>query len=308
VEIDPARQNGIKQIVWDDGGSWSTTGDPNGLVMRTGHMTFDINYRGWPGADVPFYVPDHGMFMFVVDEFVRYANGSYSVITLQWSAWSMKNPSAPEWVNSTGAPEGTLIAINYSLNPNTDLLADNSGALEWGSNKVEYKHWLPLLSPLRADTLARMPTLPMPGLYNYGHGPQRGHGITRFNMDLHAGNPGILFEDKPQTDFNDNIWNTTKTAFDYDALKAFGNGFHSVTTISQQDSGPLGTVTSEGFFGPNEQGVTLLGMRVLIDDSTETPPPPPPPPPTVKTCTGSVNGTSTDGTTITVTSGSITCK
>lgn len=284
VIIDPARNPAIKSLVWDDGGRFVTHGNPDGLVMRTGHLIFDINYRAWagPDIDVPYFVPDHGLFVFPIEEMVRYNNGAATRLTLLWSAWSIKDPSKPVWVNGSNIREGSIKVLSYSTNPAADRPAnstDPTAFLEWGSNVVEVGSWMPVLSPLRADTLRRYPTLPFASMYNYGHGPQRGVGSTRFDIDLHNGGSGILFEEVLQTNFHDNTWNTTKVPFDFPAIAALGQGFHTVTMVSSQDSSPTGTNTSEGTFGPNEQTTALLGVRVLIDSSAPAPPPPPPPPP-----------------------------
>jgi hypothetical protein len=237
----------VSHWAWDttDGLKPLMVGDPAGLKMWTGHATFNIH------ATQPWAIPDRGWTDFQATIQTAFTNGSVTVNEIDLPFYSVRTPNEET---------DNAILLRSECRPKGPM--DTSG---WNFELVDYVGYLPILSPITSST----PPAPMAATYGYGQGPT-GFAETRYDLNLHAGIPGILHESAGDNGNHQAI--LPHSPFDPAALLALGSGVHKVATIWGQF-----TTTGDADFEPNEQVSTLLVLSVTV--GTDTPPPPPPPPP-----------------------------
>lgn len=197
------RQDLVTKIEWDDTNSIvppKMLGDPTGLKIFTGHITYDprINHGGYK-------FPDRGWYSPKFEVLTNFKNGSVTSQFIRLPFYSILNPTALE---SDLAPVLSSGCYPHSL-----------GVEEWGNNYVELDNLLPLL-PINQYWKLLL------GAASYG-GRNLGDGLfeQRVDLDLHNNIFGRLLSSQKESDFK-----STDRAPNLDPI-IIGQGSHKMAFI-----------------------------------------------------------------------------
>lgn len=235
----------VSNVVWDtpDGQPIDLVGQPNAHVQMSGRFTVNLSQAdgsGNSGTDVP----PRGWFTVRVMSRVYFDDGDRLDVFLHLPFYSMLDPSAPEsHLTQQNGPAMRTWAGAVSVN---DTPADAIGLYQI----TEYDDYLPILAPFSVN-------IPGPTAILGGYGTQAlpmGTGSTRFDMDLHNGNPGTLLQTLTAPSLAGVVLNSP-----FDPAK-LGPGVHKVAAIWEQDTG----VGVPGLAVANEQANSLLVVTVTV--------------------------------------------
>lgn len=296
------------------GQTFPIVGNPAGVVIVPFHLTID------PTIDVATqYVQPHGWFNVMFAERTNYDDGSQVDGQMFFTGWSMRDPSAP----SKPEGEGTRIMLAAK--------ASVAGYI-FGAHLMEVRTpMLPLWAPLAA------PVKYLDSSYSYGSNTaltaDDGLYLNVYDNDYHNGVDGQVVDTVVASrvggfgSSNLVVEDPTVIAA-FQAPAGFPSGVHRHTLAWQAQTNPTqDLIGGDDHLLPHGQVlVSLISVdeavaqnavgcldaacsNAVTDAPTVTPPVvTPPPPPPVKQCSGTVKGTSVDGATVTVTSGTITCS
>lgn len=315
----------LTNVTFDDAtvGDGPLVGDPNGLKSWTFHMTITPKVM-WPPADgITTPVPPHGVFVWHAGYRIFFDTGDTNDVLPEFANYATFDPTQPE------AP---LPEIGMALGTkNIAVSARDTESGTWGQNVVEVRDqclplWAPFSSPIACPVFA----------YTYSPEPLAAQYQILLDPDFHNGVPGtpLVFRTLPSIvgapvnlDYLDPLViskSTPPAGYPLD-------GTHKLCEVWQESSDPTNPTPGVhgGSIAPGQTSITLLCHDVKIGSNpvgctpatcpanptppAPTPPPippptPPPTPPPAQSCTGTVSGTSTDGKTITVTSGTVVCS
>ncbi len=239
----------IGHIRWDDSGVEETgseiseglTGDPTGLVVRSGTLTID------PTTTSPVYTPvPRGWFFADLAVRTQFETGVRLDAHILASLYSVIDPTAPE--------TPPLTATDPNLQANCQLIGPLDSNSPFGSAISELRAYLPL-GPISAP----YPYLPV--VYNYGGTISGGRFEQRLDPDLHNGITGRLLA-TADVDDTAHVLQPLPTQLDPAVL---GPGLHHVSNIWQQQSGDGAANVAAG-----EEVWALLVIPVTV---TATPQP-----------------------------------
>jgi hypothetical protein len=253
-------------------------GDPMGVRVWSGHFTIH------PGVNVR-----HGMRVLIGSVTTYFRNGAVIINQHGVRYWAVDDPSAPLFTSLFMQPRSVACAAASAKHPE----------IGYGAAVVEVRSPLPV-----APFSSKWPIT----FVGYGYTardlpPAQVRMVA--DLDLHNGIPGRELASIQQFDGGGPDQPHT---FILDP-EVLGPGPHKIAIIRSQ----------RNVFDDEEQD-SLYVFNVVVDPNAPPvvfpdvgaapPPPPPPPPPTpppAKVCSGTVSGTS-DGTTMTITGGSIACR
>ena len=135
-----------------DSTSLPLAGDPEGVVVYTGQVTFDPSLGVASGR-----VPRHGWYPLFLTVVTRYANGDQLTNALRLSVYSMIDPSQPE------AKPGDGTGIRTQSNCQIRDAHESLNVDRWGSSIIEFVQMLPLLGNFSPEN----PWELQPLTYNY---------------------------------------------------------------------------------------------------------------------------------------------
>ncbi len=116
-----------------DSTSLPLVGDPAGVVVYTGHVTFNPSLGVASGR-----VPPHGWYPLSLTVVTRYGNGDQLTNSLRLSVYSVIDPSQPE------AKPGDGTGIRTQSNCQMRDAHENPYVDRWGSSIIEFVQMLPL--------------------------------------------------------------------------------------------------------------------------------------------------------------------
>ncbi len=235
----------VQHIIWTETGTDampSFVGDPNGLVIKTGYLVLDPFYLGgqWPP-------PPQGWFFTRIAARVQFDTGVRMDANMLASLYSVKDPDAEQ--------TPPLTSTDPNLQANCQMTGPTDTNSPFGSAVSEYRQYIPL-SPISVV----YPIDPIE--YNYGGTIAAGTFQQRLDPDIHNGITGTLLA-TADADNGARFLGPLPTGIDPAVL---GVGKHHVSTIWQQQSGPVGSQ----YVAPNEEVWALLVIPVEV---TGTPQP-----------------------------------
>ncbi len=234
----------IRNIRWDGSGVEETgseiteviLGDPLGLVVRSGTLTVDPTLTNGVYTPVP-----RGWFYTDLAVRVLATTGVKVDAHILASLYSVLTPSAAE------TPPLTANDPNYQANCQFTGPTDTNSP--FGSAISEYRTYIPL-----APISAFFPLVPV--VYNYGGTITSGLFEERLDPDLHNGVTGTLLA-HAAVDQAGHLLQPLPTGLDPAVL---GVGPHTVSSIWQQESGPVGSE----YVAPHEESWALLVIPVEV--------------------------------------------
>lgn len=291
----------VQAIVWDATGTSTPpdhlTGDPHGLKTWTGQITLAPLQRiasNLGGFGPP--LPVHGWFIVNVTARVQLDNGTRVDTDFGFPMWSNLDPTAPiENQPQVHGPSLGMGCFQASL-ADASIWPPVDPAV-FGKQITQVDDYLPILGPLTGSWPVHSFT------YGYVPAPHLPDGTyeLREDMDLHNGIPGTLL----RTNTAPNALGGGSEQTDVLTPELIGSGTHKLAFIWHETTG----AGFPGGFTANEESWSLVVVNVTAGEGV---PPPPvvvlPPPPPAKACSGTVTGTSVDGTTVAVTGGSVVCR
>jgi hypothetical protein len=240
-------------------------GDPAGVVVYTGHVTFDPSIGNAEGT-----LPKHGWFPVFLVVTTRYTNGDILNNYLRLSLYSMVDPTQPE------AKPGDGTGIRTQSNCQIKDAHESPYVSRWGASIIEFVQMLPVLGPVSVENPWKL----QPRAYNYAP-PQS------------ALPPGV-FELRVDPDLHHGIAGTT-----VDTLSGFSTASVDTLPIIPDGTHKLMFMWHRATFDGDKELVSNLVFNVTSGpggaaqppdyvplSNTSPPPPPPPPPPTFPTCPG----------------------
>jgi hypothetical protein len=252
-----------------DSTSLPLAGDPAGVVVYTGHVTFDPSLGVASGR-----VPRHGWYPLFLTVITQYGNGDQLANALRLSVYSMIDPSQPE------AKPGDGTGIRTQSNCQIRDVHESPYVDRWGSSIIEFVQMLPLLGNLSPENPWELQAL----TYNYG--PRQsllppGTFELRVDPDLHHGIPGTTVDSAPGF--------TTVTLDGLPTLIPYTEGTHKLMWQWHRPTfdGTKELVSNLVFnvtVGPG--GAAQPPDYVPLSNSPSPSPSPSPPPPTFPTCPG----------------------
>lgn len=263
-------------------------GDPHGLKQWTGTVVIDPKQQ----RNGRFFAP-HGWTSVRFQADAVLANGDAFTNEFWESFYSIADLSQPETLSFTAAPNGSrdypIVSERGGFRPAcASQIPRPSFAVcgSWGAMVAEINDWLPL------EPIA-VPWTTSTAVYNYTAESDLPNGRyeQRQDLDLHNGVRGILIDSGDA-----GLLGFTNRLVTFDPA-VMGPGAHKEAIFWTQP-----------FAATGESASALITVDVVVDPNAPPPVVTPPPPPVVKSCTGTVSGTSVDGVTISVTSGTVTCK
>lgn len=281
--------------------SFPLRGDPVGIVTATGSLTMD------PSSADPTRLAAHGWKDTAsVNARTFYDNGAVMNNQLIWPAYSVVDVSQPEvgLGDGSGTPSQQARCDVYSANP---AIAD-----EFGVNATEIKQMIPLLGPVTPGLDWKMNPL------TYGYGQKAGLPLGTFRLrldpDLHHGIPGTFIDVVTGQGGTNTIEalpgdipaGAHKLMFQWEQASHDGTEMLTSNLVVSVTVGPGGVAQ------PPDQvpGAIPTTPTTCTDPKALNVGGPLPcvfPTPALL-CSGTITGTSADGTTIAVTGGVVTCK